>query len=123
MEHAQPQTILIVDEDAALRDSLTFALNLEGYAVRTYATARDLLEDDSIPDRSCLVADQQRLVDMDGWELIRQMRSRSGTLPAILIISRPTEAARRMAAAARISIVEKPLTTGALFQRIDAAFR
>ena len=113
--------ILLVVDDAALRSSLEFILRVEGYKVRTYACGRELLEDADLSSGSCLVVDQ-RLPD-DGLHLIDAMRCRNVRLPAILIATHPTRALRHRAEAARIPIVEKPLITGTLFQRIGAAVR
>jgi len=116
------KTILVVDDDAALRSSLQFILGVEGYAVRVYANGRELLDDVDLPDCGCLVIDQ-RLPDIDGLQLIDTMRSRDVRLPAILITTHPTRALRLRAEAAKIPIVEKPLITGTLFQQIGAAFK
>jgi FixJ family two-component response regulator len=116
------KTILVVDDDAALRASLEFILGVEGYAVRVYANARELLDDADLPKHGCLVVDQ-RLPDIDGLQLIDAMRDRDVKLPAILITTHPTQALRRRAEAAKIPIVEKPLITGTLFQQIGAAFK
>lgn len=119
---ANQKTILVVDDDAALRSSLEFILGVEGYAVRAYASGRELLDDADLPICGCLVVDQ-RLPDIEGLQLIDVMRNRDASLPAILITTHPTIAMRRRAEAAKVPIVEKPLITGALFQRIGAAFR
>jgi two-component system response regulator FixJ len=116
------KTILIVDDDAALRSSLEFIFSVEGYTVRAYANGRDLLDDVDLPNYGCLVVDQ-RLPDIDGLQLIDTMRRKDVTLPAILITTHPTRALRHRAEAANVPIVEKPLITGALFQRIGAAFK
>ena len=116
------KTILVVDDDAALRSSLEFILRVEGYAVRAYASARELLDDADLPDFGCLVVDQ-RLPDVDGLQLIDTLRDRNLRVPAILITTHPTLALRRRAEAANVPIVEKPLITGTLFQRIGAAFK
>lgn len=115
------KTILIVDDDSALRSSLEFILRIEGYAVRTYASGRELLDAGDFPDDGCLVIDQ-RLPDIEGLKLIGAVRDRAVLLPAILITTNPSRALRRLAAEANVAIVEKPLLTGTLFQRIGAAF-
>ena len=116
------KVILVVDDDAALRASLAFILGVEGYSVRAYANGRELLEDADLPAAGCLVVDQ-RLPDIGGLQLIETMRDRDVQLPAILITTHPTPALRRRAEAAKVPIVEKPLITGTLFQRIGAAFK
>jgi two-component system, LuxR family, response regulator FixJ len=116
------KTILVVVDDAALRSSLEFILRIEGYAVRAYASGRELLDDADLLDFGCLVVDQ-RLPDVDGLQLIDTMRNRNLRGPAILITTHPTLRLRRRAEAANVPIVEKPLITGTLFQRIGAAFK
>ncbi|MEJ0097220.1 MAG: hypothetical protein WDM84_03895 [Bauldia sp.] len=49
--------LLIVDDDPAVRNSLKFSLEIEGYAVRLFATARSLLADARLPACGCLIAD------------------------------------------------------------------
>jgi FixJ family two-component response regulator len=121
MEQTNPRTILLVDDDQALRSSLEFILGIEGYAVRAYGRGRELLDDPDLPDQGCLVIDQ-RLPDIEGLKLISALRARAVRLPAILIITNPNAAVRRRAEEANVTIVEKPLITGTLFQQIGAAF-
>ena len=118
----QQQTILLVDDDSALRGSLEFILGIEGYKVRAYARGRELLDDPNLPDKGCLVIDQ-RLPDIEGLKLISALRARSVELPAILVTTNPSRALRRRAEEANVTIVEKPFLTGTLFQRIGAALR
>ena len=118
----QQQTILLVDDDSALRGSLEFILGIEGYKVRAYARGRELLDDPNLPDKGCLVIDQ-RLPDIEGLKLIDALRARSVDLPAVLVTTNPSRALRRRAEEANVTIVEKPFLTGTLFQRIGAALR
>ena len=55
--------ILIIDDDPAVRNSLKFALEVEGFSVRAYKTGAELLKDDDIPDTGCLGARP----DYPGW--------------------------------------------------------
>lgn len=112
--------ILIVDDDPALRSSLAFILQIEGYPTRTFATGAELLDEPTLPSSGCLVIDQ-RLPDMAGLDLIARLRRRAIRLPAILVTTHPSRALQQRAAEEGIPIVEKPLLTGALFQRINAA--
>jgi FixJ family two-component response regulator len=116
------KTILLVDDDAALRSSLEFVLGIEGYAVRAYSRGCELLEEKNFPDHGCMVIDQ-RLPDIEGLQLISALRARSVNLPAILITTNPNRALRNRAQEAAVAIVEKPLLTGTLFQQIDIALR
>lgn len=113
-------TVLIVDDDPAVRSSLQFCLEIEGFLVRTYACASDLLDDPDLPQSGCLVIDY-RLPRMNGLELLSELRRRRIGLPAILVTTHPSEYVRARAAAAGIPVIEKPLLNEALFDRIRAA--
>jgi CheY-like chemotaxis protein len=112
--------IVIVDEDASLRHSLRFSLAVEGFAVRTYATAGELLSAADLPERGCLVIDYN-LPDMTGLELVARLRMRNVELPAILITTNPTGILRRRAEQAGVRMVEKPLLGDSLVNGIQAA--
>ncbi|HEY4920626.1 MAG TPA: response regulator [Xanthobacteraceae bacterium] len=112
--------VIVVDDDAAVRGSLKFALELEGFAVRAYAKGDDLMSDAALSDCACLVIDQ-KLPGMTGIDVVAALRRRRIATPAILITSHPTSNLRERAAQAHIPIVEKPLLGSALIDRVRAA--
>ncbi|MDO9433045.1 MAG: response regulator [Pseudomonadota bacterium] len=108
-----PAPLLLVDDDPAIRTSLKFALEIEGYAVETYADAESLAAREDIPDKGCLVVDYQ-LPGMDGLALVETLRRRAISLPALLITTQPTPRMRLRAQKAGVDIVEKPLLSNSL---------
>jgi FixJ family two-component response regulator len=112
--------IAIVDDDPAVCNSLKFALELEGFAVRTYGGSAEVLRDDGLNGFDCFVVDQ-RMPVMTGLELILELRERSIDAPAILIISQPNAALSARAAVAKVPIVEKPFLGNTLVDRIREA--
>jgi two-component system, LuxR family, response regulator FixJ len=112
--------VLIVDDDPAVRNSLMFSLAVEGFAVRAYASGRELLDDPALPAHGCLVIDQ-RLPGMSGLELVTSLRARQVLLPAILITTNPSMMLRQRATDAGVPVVEKPLLGDALSRGIRAA--
>ncbi len=117
---AQPATVLVVDDDPAVRVSLKFSLQIEGFAVRLYASGQELLADPDLPAHGCLVIDQ-RMPDLTGLDVVDRLRARQVALPAILITTDPNQAVRSRAADAGIALIEKPLLSDALLNGIRAA--
>jgi two-component system response regulator FixJ len=117
-ERARPRTtVLIVDDDSAVRDSLKFALELEGFAVRLYANGRNLLDDPHVPDDGCLVIDEF-MPGLSGLETVDALRHRGRVIPVILVTSHPSSAIRHGATARGVAIIEKPFLGSALVDSI-----
>jgi FixJ family two-component response regulator len=112
--------VAVVDDDPAVCGSLKFSLELEGFAVRAYASGAELLNAGDLADCSCLVVDQ-RMPGMNGMELIARLREREVLTPAVLIVSHLNAALRARAAKERVPIVEKPLLGNGLLDRIREA--
>ena len=116
------ETVLVVDDDAAVRAALKFALEVEGFRVRVYDSAAALLADDSLPARACLVIDY-RMPDIDGLELVDRLQARQVALPAILISGRVNTQLRYRAQRLGVTrVLEKPLSDAALVESIRLAF-
>ena len=116
-----PGLVIVVDDDDAVRQSMKFALEMEGLNVRLYESGEALLADDNLPVSGCLVIDYY-MPAMDGIELIDRLHRRSITLPAILITARATKDLRRRAVRSGFrEVLEKPLEDGALIDSIHGA--
>ena len=107
--------VLIVDDDAAIREFVRINLEAEGYEVREAGSAREGLEalDDGPPDLILLDVMMPRV---DGWEMLRRVQERHGvgSIPVIMFSGKadagPDEAAERGAQA----FVGKPFDPRAL---------
>ena len=118
---AVPETVVVVDDDAAVRAALKFALEVEGFNVQLYDGPQAVLAAANLPKRGCLVIDY-RMPAIDGIELVAELRRRNVTLPAILISARVTRALRDLAARSGLTcVLEKPLTDTALVENIRGA--
>jgi two-component system response regulator FixJ len=109
--------VIVLDDDLAVRSSLKFSLEIEGFTVRSYASGAELLGAGDLTDCRCLVVDQH-LPGMSGLDLIDMLRNRHFSAPAILITGDPSPAVRARARKASVPIVEKPLLGNALLQNI-----
>ena len=116
----QSDIIVVVDDDAAVRKSLKFSLEVEGFVVRTYERAEELLSETTFPACRCLVVDQ-KLPGLSGVDLISKLREREVLVPAILITTHPSLALKMRAASVGVAIVEKPLLGSTLLDGIHQA--
>ena len=113
--------IHIIDDDAAMRDSLAFLLDVNGYAAKAYETANDFLKDAAARTSSCIISDI-RMPGMNGIELVKHLRSAGTTCPVILItghgdVALAVEAMKAGAA----DFIEKPFDDSALLEAIRTA--
>jgi two-component system, LuxR family, response regulator FixJ len=115
-----PSVVAVVDDDVAVCSSLKFALELEGFSVRTYASGAELLGAGDIGGCDCFVVDE-KMPGMSGLEVIAQMRHQQISAPAILIISQPSATVTARAAKSHVPIVEKPLLGNTLLEHIREA--
>jgi RNA polymerase sigma factor (sigma-70 family) len=78
------ETVFVVDDDEAVRDSLTLLLEAEGLVTEGFDNAQAFLEAYR-PERSgCLVLDV-RMPGMNGLELQRRLNQTGASLPVIFI--------------------------------------
>ena len=107
----------VVDGDPAVRNSLKFSLEAEGWRVHTCTLAQDLL--DMVHDEPliCLIA-EYRLEDMNGLDLVDHLRAQNFQAPVIMLSTHPTQVLRSQAQLRNVAIVEKPLTSNTLADRL-----
>ena len=118
-----PGTVLVVDDDAAVRSALKFGLEAEGFQVRVFATAEALLAEPRPDGPACVVIDY-RMPSIDGLQLFEVLQARGWDTPAILITGRANRQLLDVAARLGIDrVLEKPLSDGALVEGIRESFR
>jgi excisionase family DNA binding protein len=117
LEHSGPTarepagpTVLIVDDDARLREYVRANLELEGYIVREAGSAEEGLQalDDEPPD---LVLLDVMMPRVDGWEMLRRVQERHGvgTIPVLMFSGKVAEEQLADAQAAGVSgFIGKP---------------
>ncbi|WP_165690829.1 response regulator transcription factor [Consotaella salsifontis] len=109
--------VLVIDDDGAVRGSLQFSLELEGFETAVYADADEFFTGGAVPAMACVVVDYI-LPGLNGLELVERLRAEGSACPAILITSQPKASVRRKAAQLDVTIIEKPLLGNALVEEI-----
>ena len=126
---AMARRIAIVEDEAAIRANYAAAFQREGYAVDAYAARKEALQafDVRLPD--LVVIDINLEDDVEGgFELCRELRSRSTDLPIIFLTARDSEfdavSGLRLGAddylTKDISLPHLMARVAALFRRLDA---
>lgn len=112
------KTILIVDDDDAIRESLRKLLQAEGYDVRLAANGREGLDQFDPANVDLLLLDLN-LPQKSGWDLFERFSSMNPLIPIIIITGRDNQ--YKLAAAAGVgALMEKPLDVPLLLQTITA---
>jgi FixJ family two-component response regulator len=115
-------TVYIVDDDAAVRDSLSLMLGLAGYSTALFADAEAFLAAYRDDWAGCVVADL-RLPGRSGLELQAELRARASALPFIVMTAHgDVPSARTAFQAQAIDFLEKPFDHAQLRTAIENAF-
>jgi two-component system, LuxR family, response regulator FixJ len=115
------QTVYVIDDDDAARDSLAFLFQTADVAVRTYASATEFLAAAPALKGGCVVTDV-RMPQMDGLELLRRLRALDLALPVIVMTGHgdiPLAVEAMKAGAA--DFFEKPFRDDAMLAAVQRA--
>ena len=120
----QPGRVLLVDDDAEMRDDLATLLSKEGLVTATAGDGREALEklESWAPD---VIVTDLMMPRMDGFELLRTLREQGRVIPAIVLtgfgsLEKALSATRDLEA---YWFLEKPVKLGALQPLLQRAIR
>ena len=111
----------LIDDDEAVRNSLSFLLEMNDLQARTYASAIEFLSIAPEISSGCVVTDV-RMPQTSGLELVRKLKDQGVTLPIIVItghgdVPLAVEAMR----AGVVDFIEKPFEDDVLVRSIRTA--
>jgi len=115
--------VLVVDDEAAIREALERALRLEGFVVRTAAGGRAALEEID-GEQPAIVLLDITMPDLDGVEVIKRLRAQGSDLPICVLSARNEvdDRVRGLQAGADDYLV-KPFALEELVARLHALLR
>jgi two-component system response regulator FixJ len=119
---AQEDTVVfVVDDDAAVRDSLKILLEIHGMSVQDFGSTEEFAENYRPHSRECLVLDQH-LPMVSGLDFLSSPRGAQLDLPVILITGRGDDAIRARAQQLGVAAyLDKPVNDSQLLAAIRHA--
>lgn len=119
---SQAEVVYVVDDDEAVRDSLTWLLESNGYVVRCHASAERFLQSLQSTDKStisCAILDV-RMPGMSGLELQERLISENSPMPVAFItghgdVNMAVSTMKRGA----VDFIEKPFKENDLCTLVD----
>lgn len=118
----QQQTVFVIDDDRAVRESIAALVDIRGLKVETFASGEEFLERLERDESGCVVTDLRIDHGMSGLDLQLALQERGYRIPVIVIsayanVPSTVEAMNRGA----VTLLEKNSSTDALWRAIEDA--
>ena len=113
--------VVIIDDDASLRRSLSNLLGSVGFHVETFISAEAFLQSSHRERTGCLVLDL-RMPGMSGLDLLRHLAATGSLVPTIVLTAHGNDEARRECLeAGAFAFLEKPFRSATLLDAVRRA--
>jgi two-component system, LuxR family, response regulator FixJ len=111
----------VIDDDAAVRDSVALLLSTEGYKVHSYSSAPAFLAAVGNQCEGCIVTDV-RMPVINGIELIAKLKEEKISMPVVVLTAHADVplAVEAMKLGA-VDLLEKPFEDAALLSAVETA--
>lgn len=117
----EQQTVFIIDDDAAVRDSIQELVESVGLRAQSYASGQAFLDDFQPQRAGCLVLDV-RMAGMSGLQLQQKLNERGAGIPVIIITGHgDVPMAVRALQAGAADFIQKPYRDQLLLDSINKA--
>lgn len=112
-------TVLVAEDDDAVRDALLVLLRGEGLRARAFTSGSEMFANLPEVDSACVITDV-RMPDMDGAEVVRRLRELKGDTWPIIVITGHADVpmAVQMMKAGVVDFIEKPFDPNRLLEAV-----
>lgn len=117
----KPATVFVVDDDAAVRESMKLLLSAAGLEVRAFDGAAAVLPLEPPVCRGCIIVDV-RMPGMDGLRLAQELSQRGWVLPVIFLTGHgDIPMSVRAIKAGAVDFLTKPVSRAVLLESVRVA--
>ncbi len=111
--------VFVIDDDAAVRDSILSVLRAQGITARGFISGADFFERLPDVDYACVVTDV-RMPDMDGGDVVRRLSAEKGAVWPVVVITGHAEVtlAVQMMKFGVVDFIEKPFEPDHLVETV-----
>ena len=119
MHVSPPRPVLIVEDDADLREMMAQLLTLEGYQIETVANGREALEYLNDAPRPDVILLDLMMPIMDGWEFRRRQQGDPALADVpVIVLTALDQAQARAADLNGVDFLKKPLDFDRLLELV-----
>lgn len=116
------RTVHLVDDDGAIRHSVSFMLRTSGYLVKTYSSGVEFLGVAKDAVTGCILLDV-RMPEMDGLEVQQALKDKGVLMPVIVMTGHgDVNLAVQAMKAGAVDFIEKPFEKTVLLGAIEEGF-
>lgn len=113
--------VAVVDDDAAVRDSLDSLIRSLGFQVAVFSSAEEFLGAAELNNVGCLITDVQ-MPNMSGVELHEYLTAKNIHIPTLFITAFPEETVRKRAmTGSALCFLAKPFPAHVLIDHLSRA--
>jgi CheY-like chemotaxis protein len=109
-------TVLIVEDDEAIRETMQLALEMRGYEVITAGNGKEGIDALAARPRPCLILLDLMMPVMDGWGFVTAIERdpRLGCIPVVVVTAFTNQAGKINAR----SVIAKPVPLEVLYETV-----